>query len=354
MNTKRKLKGMTLMEVVVSLAVYAIIGLLLAEIMTLVNATMKATNQLSRRLTYEAKFADNLLTSDGSSSFASEVRTITLTDGTINGSPSSNNFTISANGSMYTTNADNMQYTNVDKDPTKMLISANTNYRFLVFGKTYRATPAVNDVFNLKLNLASDPAVTSNLNDNPITKIIVDASGCPHFGGCFEYGTDDEDTTYPRQVLQSSTYPQIDDDCKLVVNTNFNILSNGGELLHLAIPAADADGNALVNPNGSLKGKIKVLIFRSIEDQIGNKYNWYDPSNKILDALTVQFKGNRDKADKNGFPASVVLDLDFVMSAPNPNTGELSFFNSVEYIWNPNKSPDEDGYLVVGQATSSN
>ena len=61
MKTKRKLKGMTLMEVVVSLAVYAVIGLLIAEIMTLVNATMKATNQLNRRLSYEAKFADNFL-----------------------------------------------------------------------------------------------------------------------------------------------------------------------------------------------------------------------------------------------------------------------------------------------------
>lgn len=60
----KKRKGMTLIEVIVSLAIYGIMAMLVAEIMTLVNATMRATNQLNDRLSYEAKFADNLQTVD--------------------------------------------------------------------------------------------------------------------------------------------------------------------------------------------------------------------------------------------------------------------------------------------------
>ena len=56
---KKKLKGMTLMEVIVSLFIYALLGLLLMEIMSVVNTTMISTNQLNERLSFEAKFADN-------------------------------------------------------------------------------------------------------------------------------------------------------------------------------------------------------------------------------------------------------------------------------------------------------
>lgn len=55
-----KRKGMTLLEVIISIAVYAVLALLLAEIMTLVNSTMRSTEQLNKRLSYEAKYADNL------------------------------------------------------------------------------------------------------------------------------------------------------------------------------------------------------------------------------------------------------------------------------------------------------
>lgn len=56
---KKTLKGMTLMEVIVSLFIYALLGLLLMEIMSVVNTTMTSTNQLNERLSFEAKFADN-------------------------------------------------------------------------------------------------------------------------------------------------------------------------------------------------------------------------------------------------------------------------------------------------------
>ncbi|MBR5404785.1 MAG: prepilin-type N-terminal cleavage/methylation domain-containing protein [Oscillospiraceae bacterium] len=59
-----KRKGMTLLEVIISIAVYAVLALLLAEIMTLVNSTMRSTEQMNNRLSYEAKYADNLMTVD--------------------------------------------------------------------------------------------------------------------------------------------------------------------------------------------------------------------------------------------------------------------------------------------------
>ncbi|MBR6717025.1 MAG: type II secretion system protein [Oscillospiraceae bacterium] len=59
MKTK---KGMTLVEIVISLGIYALLALLLTEIMSVVNSTMKATNQLNNRLSFQAKFADNQVT----------------------------------------------------------------------------------------------------------------------------------------------------------------------------------------------------------------------------------------------------------------------------------------------------
>ena len=59
-----KRKGMSLLEIIISIAVYAVLALLLAEIMTLVNSTIRSTEQLNNRLNYEAKFADNLLTNE--------------------------------------------------------------------------------------------------------------------------------------------------------------------------------------------------------------------------------------------------------------------------------------------------
>ena len=65
----KKQKGMTLVEIVISMAIYGILALLLTEIMTCVNASMRATRQLNNRLSYEAKFADNQLTSGANANF---------------------------------------------------------------------------------------------------------------------------------------------------------------------------------------------------------------------------------------------------------------------------------------------
>lgn len=55
----KKQKGMTLIEIIVALFLYAMLALLLVEIMSVVNTTMMSTNQLNRRLSFEGKLADN-------------------------------------------------------------------------------------------------------------------------------------------------------------------------------------------------------------------------------------------------------------------------------------------------------
>ena len=71
----KKQKGMTLMEIIVSCAIYAMFALLIAETMTLVNSTMRATNQLNRRLSFEGRNADNMVT-DTSVIRAADTRTV--------------------------------------------------------------------------------------------------------------------------------------------------------------------------------------------------------------------------------------------------------------------------------------
>ena len=58
----KKQKGMTLIEVVISLGIYRLLALLLTEIMAVVNNTMTATNQLNARLAFQARYADNKIT----------------------------------------------------------------------------------------------------------------------------------------------------------------------------------------------------------------------------------------------------------------------------------------------------
>ncbi len=70
----KKQKGMTLVEIVVSLAIYALFTMLIAQVMTLVNLTIRSTNSLNRQLSYESRYADNLLTADGTGSdFAAQT-----------------------------------------------------------------------------------------------------------------------------------------------------------------------------------------------------------------------------------------------------------------------------------------
>ena len=154
MKRRPKLKGMTLIEVVISIGVYAVIALLLTEIMSLVNATMKATNQLNRRLAYEAKFADNLLTHDGSLSDGEfpkngaidgvdSVPSIVFTN---HNATDSKKFNVTANGDVYMVTANHYERPNSGAEGDTVF-KANTNYRFLVFTKSVGSLPNQPDYF---------------------------------------------------------------------------------------------------------------------------------------------------------------------------------------------------------------
>ena len=346
MNRKRKLKGMTLIEVVISIAVYAVIGLLLTTIMSLVNSTMKATNQLNRRLSYEAKFADNMLLSDGASPFAAQNVDITLTNST-------HSFNITAHGSEYTTDVDQMTR---DNDPDKLIINPDTNYRFMVFTKTPEGARIPNEFFYLDLLLGS--GVDSS---NPITKIIVDATDAPRGDGIYA-ANEETGALYTKQVLtEQSKHTAPTSDGTAVNYLGLESVVSGNRLLRLAIPATQG-GAALVNStNASLgvRGSIVVKIFRTVKDKGGTGYNWYETNDvtlisKAYDKLSPAVPAEQevlDTLDCNKFPSEARLKLDFVLSAPNPNTGEMSYYDGVEYTWNPTADPSDAGYLQVGVST---
>ena len=347
MKTKRKLKGMTLMEVVVSLAVYAVIGLLIAEIMTLVNATMKATNQLNRRLSYEAKFADNLLRSDGVEDFVPTGCSIVLHG-------PSNAFNVPADGTSFLTSAEHME-----RQEQNLIINGQTNYRFLVFGKREAGAPTTIPVFFVNLNLGECDDITTN----PITKIIVKGQGVPARKGMFELGKT-TGNLYQQQVI-TQTYPAPAGDTgndadhpnygiAVVDSMLENHVANDPShpILRIAVPAVEDDGVTSIvsatDPHGPVRGKLTVLIFRELQDLSRNKYNWYKPAD--VDKLKIGFPVGDPTADSQRFPASAVLNLDFVLSTENPNTHERTFFDSVTYTWNPQKDPKGNEYLVPQEA----
>ena len=66
---RKKLKGLSLMEIIISIAVYAIIALLMAEIMGCINATMTSTSRLNERLDSEALLVDNKDTNPGNTTY---------------------------------------------------------------------------------------------------------------------------------------------------------------------------------------------------------------------------------------------------------------------------------------------
>lgn len=71
---RKKLKGLSLMEIIISIAVYAIIALLMAEIMGCINATMTSTSRLNERLDSEALLVDNKETNPVSTPFRNPNR----------------------------------------------------------------------------------------------------------------------------------------------------------------------------------------------------------------------------------------------------------------------------------------
>lgn len=155
----KKQKGMTLVEIVVSMAIYGLLALLLTEIMTCVNASMRATNQLNTRLSYEAKFADNQLTSGANANF----------------SLNRHNFVINYNNGTQRINEDNRMQafewtTNMfDETIVGERYATDINYRFMKFaheGADLSEYPGANYRLILRpvAYFSDDPHVLANDN----------------------------------------------------------------------------------------------------------------------------------------------------------------------------------------------
>ena len=346
MKSKRKLKGMTLIEVVISIGIYAVIALLLTEIMSLVNATMKATGQLNRRLAYEAKFADNMLISDGKNLWAERVvepgdapgkSDVTVR---LRSDDAVNSFNIEAKGSEYMTNADNLERASGRLEGTDLIIHKDTNYRFMVFTKEIRAVDGRPDIFRVHLDMVRDSSHTGMPLDVPITKIIVR-------GPAFKIGEETGDV-FTEQTITDRALTGIDDQNPISISPSIETKVDAGRLLDICVP------QNIAGVARDQTGTIEVLVFTYISDDAGHRYLWYEPSHrsqicplfKNLDYNNLSQKGQIDALDnisvflndtsgskEKSFPSSAYLKLDFNFYEHNLNTDSYSYYEDITYTW---------------------
>ena len=338
----------------VSIGVYAVTALLLTEIMTLVNSTMKATNQLNRRLAYEAKFADNLLLSDGIDTWENltpddgsggpagkKAVTISLTvqDTGSTDEDIRNGYSVSpaASGHVYMTSAKNMERKNGLKDDN-VLINKGTNYRFMVFTKESATLPNQPDSFDITLNLQRDAAHSAQPIPTPVSKIILKDNPM------FKFGENSGAIFTEQTITQRDAYVDSSDatrsDANPVKDPNLEgRRSSGSELFTISIPTKDSDGNSL-----SQQGSLTVMLFAGVKDTDGHEYLWFN--NDDHSALSADFKAFADDAtteaelamvrslDNSYFPSTQRITLEYNMYEHNSLTDTYTYFTGVTYNWN--------------------
>ena len=171
-----KRKGLTLLEVIISIAVYAVLALLLAEIMTLVNSTIRSTEQLNNRLSYEAKYADNLMTGDDDHEFDNkkvgveiqyDVQKVNRSNGQVT--------SVESNHTLKQFNGDDLKADEYTADYNETSPGThyhdNTNYRFMRFDKTNLDKSKAADVFVIRLWLDVPASVM-----NDLKKVVVNGN----------------------------------------------------------------------------------------------------------------------------------------------------------------------------------
>ena len=140
----KKQKGLTLIEIIVALFLYALLALLLVEIMTLVNTTMTSTNQLNERLSFEGQLADNQLVGRATSEGTPGLR-IQYGEADANGNWTALAGTIAErNGAPLTYNAWVARYDNPDLQGV-VDYAELVNYRFMTFTNETRAAQSLQD-----------------------------------------------------------------------------------------------------------------------------------------------------------------------------------------------------------------
>lgn len=95
MKKKKKLKGMTLIEIIVAIAVFAMISLILVMLGTAVNAQRRSANKVNRKVAVQGPIAE--AQNDGNAFLVDDEYKITVAR---KGSPASE---VTINGKLYST-----------------------------------------------------------------------------------------------------------------------------------------------------------------------------------------------------------------------------------------------------------
>jgi hypothetical protein len=303
---------------------------------------MKATGQLNRRLAYEAKFADNMLISDGKALWEnrenvgpgdapgkSDVTVRLRSDDAVNP------FTIEANGSEYMTNADKLERASGREEGTDLIIHKDTNYRFMVFTKEINFAGPRPDNFTVHLNMVRDSSHTGQPLDVPITKMIVK-------GEAFKIGEESGDV-FTEQTITDRSLAGINDQNPISISPSIETRKDAGRLIDICVPQKNSTG-AYKGQTGSLE----VLVFTYIPDDAGHRYLWYEPSHRsqlgpVFKNLNPSIPAQADQiaaldnhgdyANGKAFPSSAYLKLDFNFFDTNPRTGVPSCFDEITYTW---------------------
>lgn len=269
MKQKKRLKGLTLIEIVVSMAIYGVLALLLVEIMTCVNHTITATTQLNKRLAYEAKYADNRQTTvdaDGSLDHDTCVLPISYVDN-VAGAVSANLAT-SHTADQYT-----VHYIS-QSDITDF--SVNTNYKYVVYN-TAGAGDSILDYFN---------------NHQTFNVILQQNSSfsCPYPIKSVEVQGDGIATADHKQVF--SNFPN-----KLTIP------------VRRAVPDVDAEGRLSASNTADNTGTLKITIYADMSSATDNRNE------------QVEYNGSGVKYPSNNFPY-MTLNLKYCMWITDKNVAD--------------------------------
>jgi len=155
-------KGFTLLEIIISLAIYAVLAMILTEIMTVVNSTIRSADQMTKRLSYEATYADNLqVTSEFTKNPDVKVSISYKYDHTAGRSEKVLNDSTKKHGAMNngmeyiaTYNTDEVQ-ASIDAGT---YYHADTNYRFMVFKEASKTDQYPGEVVTFTLWIDPDEA----------------------------------------------------------------------------------------------------------------------------------------------------------------------------------------------------
>lgn len=118
---KNKLKGMTLVEVIVALAVFTIMASLLVTVCIGISKSVVRTNRLTREINVQAPLAENRITNDKVEDVSDSQNTITIKSK--DGALISESVTI-----------DNYHVKNSDSDPGSKTV--NGRFKFFKYNET--------------------------------------------------------------------------------------------------------------------------------------------------------------------------------------------------------------------------